>query len=59
MSQCYYYHEDNLDEDEGAVEHRRIIKRKLDQQLESRWLKAALEDDFDEDAFDWDNILLK
>ena len=51
----YDFNDYNIDEDETTLEHRRQVKKKLDEKMEKRRLKEALKDEFDEHEFDWDN----
>lgn len=46
----------NYDEDAGSQEHRKKIRRMLEDRLENKRLKEELKDDFDElgGEFDWD-----
>ena len=43
------------EEDEASLNHRRQVRRMLEDRLERRRLKAEIEDDF-EDEFDWGDL---
>lgn len=52
--ESYDFNDHNIEEDETTLEHRREVKKRLDETLEKRRLREAIKDDL-EDEFDWNN----
>lgn len=51
----HHYSDFDIKEDPETLNHRKQVRRMLEDRLERKRLRADIQDDFKEDEFDWDD----